>query len=171
MVFEMILSKKEILKKIKEGRIEITPFKKENVQACSIDLRVGEYFRKPSNNKKILKLNSNYNDFYDKTIKTNKFVLKPNERILAITFERIKLDDTICGFLEGKSSIARNGLMIDLNSNLVQPGIFNNQVLEIINFSKNDFVLEKGKEICQIFFEELKGKEKYSGKFKLQQKP
>ena len=167
----MILSKKEIFKKIEIKEIEIIPFNKENVQACSIDLRLGGYFRKPLKNNKNLKLDSDYNEFYYKTVKKNKFILKPGERILAVTLERIKLNETICGFLEGKSSIARNGLMIDLNSNLVQPGVFNNQVLEIINFSKNNFVLEKGKKVCQIFFEELKGKESYKGKFKFQQKP
>ncbi len=167
----MILSKPEILKKIKEGKIDIKPFKKENIQACSIDLRIGGYFKKPLKKKGIVKLDSDYNKFYEEIVKIDRFVLKPGERVLAITLERIRLDSSICGFLEGKSSIARNGLMIDLNSNLVQPGVFNNQVLELINFSNNDYVLEKGKEVCQIFFEELKGRQNYNGKFKLQQKP
>jgi dCTP deaminase len=167
----MILTKKEIIKKIKEGKIKITPFNQKNIQQCSVDLRVGGYFRTPSKNHKIIKLDSDYNDFYDKIEIKNKFILKPKERILAVTLERIKLSENICGFLEGKSSIARIGLMIDLNSNLVQPGVFNNQVLEIINFSDNNFILEKGKKICQIVFEELKGREEYKGKFKYQEKP
>lgn len=167
----MILTKKEILKKIKEGKIKIIPFNRKNIQQCSVDLRIGDYFRTPSKNKKYIRLDSDYDNFYNKVEKKNMFILKPNERVLAVTLEKIKLNEDICGFLEGKSSIARIGLMIDLNSNLVQPGVFNNQVLEIINFSNNDFILEKGKKICQIVFEELRGKEKYKGRFRNQEKP
>jgi dCTP deaminase len=167
----MILTKKEIINKIKEGKIKIIPFNKKNIQVCSVDLRIGNYFRMPLKNNEKIKLNSDYNNFYSNVIKKNKFILKPKERVLAVTLEKIKLSEDICAFLEGKSSIARLGLMIDLNSNLVQPGVFNNQVLEIINFSDNDFVLQKGKKICQIVFEELKGKGRYNGKFRNQEKP
>lgn len=40
----MILSKKTILKKIKEGELRIIPFAATQVQPTSIDLRLGNHF-------------------------------------------------------------------------------------------------------------------------------
>jgi deoxycytidine triphosphate deaminase len=53
----------------------------------------------------------------------------------------------------------------------VQPGVDNVQVLELMNVSPLPLKLYPGARVCQIVFEELKGKARYSGAFAKQRAP
>ncbi len=170
-----MLAKREILSEIKKGKIKIVPFKKENVGSCSVDLRLGYYFRKFKGKKRKIKVNEKINlSAFTKLIKLKKgqsMELKSGEMILGATLEKIKLNDDICGGLEGRSRFARIGLMVHVSSSLVQPGANNVQVLEIINLSPFTLVITPGLKICQIVFEKLSSKARYSGQFKAQKMP
>lgn len=170
-----MLSKNEILTTIKKGEIKITPFEKKNVGACSVDLRLGNVFRRFKKNKKmfLVKENLNENDFSDEIkLKNNEFLtINSGELVLGTTLEKIKLSDNFCGKLDGRSRFARIGLMVHNSSSLVQPGVNNVQVLEIINLSPFTLSLQPGLKICQISFSQLSSPAHYSGKFKHQTKP
>lgn len=170
-----MLSKKEILIAVKKGEIKITPFNKNNVGACSVDLRLGNKFRKFKKNKKmfLVEENLNENEFSKEIILKNNefFTIKSGELILATTLERIKLSNNLCGKLDGRSRFARIGLMVHNSSSLVQPGVNNIQVLEIANLSPFTLSIQPGLKICQISFHTLSSPAKYNGKFKHQLRP
>lgn len=63
------------------------------------------------------------------------FTLNPGQCALAITHERVRLAPTLCGLLEGRSRFARLGIFVHITASFMQPGINNQQVLEIFNAS------------------------------------
>ncbi|MBU2634528.1 MAG: dCTP deaminase [Nanoarchaeota archaeon] len=164
----MILTKKEILKEIKKGKLKITPFNKKNVGPVSVDLILGNEFRIFTHD--VIDLKREDYTKVTKVVKMNQIELKPGELILGITKEKICMPDYLIGRLGGRSRYARVGLLVHMTANLVQPGVCNRQVLEIKNASTSVFRLHSGMKICQIMFEEIKGNENYKGKFRDQGK-
>lgn len=172
----MILSRTEILNSISKGGIKISPFDKGNVGPVSVELRLGNFFRPLRASKKPIKVTNR--SHYPAALEKQFFVpdngglnILPGEMVLGITKEKITLAPGYCGWLQGRSSLARLGLSVHLSSNLVQPGSSNVQVLEIVNNSPSVFVLVPGLRICQIVFEEVKGKDAYAGVFRTQTRP
>ena len=74
--------------------------------------------------------------------------------ILASTLETISVPSDLCGFVVGKSSVARKGMQIE-SAGLVDPGFKGQLTLEVINFSREPFILTVGMRIAQIFFGQL----------------
>lgn len=171
----MILSRNQLLKAIRQGKIRVTPFSKELVGPCSIDFRLGSEFKRIKK-KKELHLKGNLvfvDDFHESiTITQDKpLKLKPKELVLGVTFERFGLSDDLCGWIHGRSKVARLGLFVHVSSSFIQPGSDNHQVLEILNMSPQPIYLYPGAVVGQIVFEEVKGKARYSGTFQHQTKP
>jgi len=165
----MILTKNEILKEIKKGRIKITPFRKENIGPASVDLTLSDKFRIFEGGKKmVLNDKTDYKKF-TKGRKLKELALKPGDFALGITKETIKLPDNMCGWLGGRSRFARMGLIVHITAAFVQPGINNKQVLEIKNVSNNILVLKPGEKYCQLIIQRTEGKARYKGKFKRQE--
>ena len=170
-----VLSKDEILKKIEEGRIGITPFIKGNIGPTSIDLTLGNKFRVFKKVRKIFHIEEelNYQEVTEViSVKNGDYLLlMPGELVHGITIEKIRLSEEMAGWIEGRSRFARIGLMVHVTAGLVQPGCDNKQVLEISNMSPMPIALYPGTKICQIIFERLEGKAKYEGRFKDQVSP
>jgi len=165
-----VLTRNEILKLIKKDSVKVTPFNEKQIGPASIDLALGDEFRLFKKGSKIvLDEKTNAND-YTKVVKQTKIVIKPGEFIHGITLEKIKLPENVCGFLYGRSRFARMGILIHATASFIQPGIDNKQVLEIKNISPRKIVLKKGLKICQLILMEMKGKAKYSGRYKNQEK-
>jgi dCTP deaminase len=59
--------------------------------------------------------------------------------------------------------------MSHITAPFIMPGVSNRQVLEIFNAGPNKIKLIPGTKICQLVFQECKGKAKYEGKFKEQE--
>ncbi|NPA86595.1 MAG: dCTP deaminase [Candidatus Diapherotrites archaeon] len=164
----MLLGRKEILRLIREGVIEIDPFDEDSVGSVSVDLSLGNHFRVFSPQELDV-----YSDAVDPSkmgelieIEDHQFIeLPPGEMILGITRERIRLPENIAGILSGRSRFARLGLMVHVSSNLVHPGSNNRQVLEIVNLGPHKIRLYPGVKICQISFVEVKGGEFRPGRY------
>lgn len=165
----MILTRNEILKEIGRKNIVITPFTKSNVGPASIDLILDNKFRVFRRGNGSVKLNEN-SDYrkYTKLVKKKSLVLMPEEYVLGITKERIKLPNNICGELTGRSRFARFGVSIHVTASFIQPGINNKQVLEIKNMAPFPIILTEGLRICQLVLERTEGNAVYRGKFKNQ---
>jgi dCTP deaminase len=170
-----ILSKDEILKHIKEGRIEVSPFKRDHVGPTSIELTLGNEFRVFIKVRKIfhVKEDLNYENVTEVvTVKNGDYLLlMPGELVHGITQEKIRLSEELVGWIEGRSRFARIGLMIHVTAGLVQPYCNNKQVLEISNMSPMPIALYPGTKICQIILEKIEGTAKYEGRFKDQASP
>jgi len=168
----MILSKKEILAEIKKGNLEITPFEKKNVGECSVDLRLGNEFRLFTNKKPLTITEEPF--LWEKQTKrvvlkkNEKITLKPNQLMLGLTLEKIKMPSYLCGSIQGRSRFARMGLLVHVSSSLIQPGVENKQVLEIVNLSPTEIRLTPGLRICQVVFHEITSKQTHNGIFSRQ---
>ena len=161
-----ILTKKEILKEIKKKNIIITPFDQSALGPASMDLSLDNQFRVFTKGKTYdIKDNSDYKEITG-LVKQDSVIIKPGEAILGITKERITLSENLCGWLEGRSRFARLGLLVHISAGFMQPGIDNQQVLEIVNLGHRPLRLHAGTKICQFIFQTTKGKAKYTGKFK-----
>lgn len=170
-----ILTKDEILKEIGNGGIRIDPFTQDMVGPGSVDLSLGNSFRTFKKLHDIYDVTDDAN-FHDITNLINikddeRFVLMPQETILGITRERVTLAPYLCGWLEGRSRFARLGLMVHITAGFMQPGIDNQQVLEIANVSPAPLALHPGTRICQFIFQRTVGEARYQGRFSAQEMP
>lgn len=168
----MILSKKEILAEIRKGALQIAPFSKNNVGECSVDLRLSNEFRIFTKRKTLEITEEPF--LWEKLSKkvvlngNQRLVLKPKQLALGLTVEKIKMPRYLCGFIEGRSRIARVGLLVHVSSGLIQPGVENNQVLEIVNLSPSNISLTPGLKVCQVVFEQITSPQKHAGVFSRQ---
>ena len=165
-----ILTRNEILKAIQSGEIAITPFDKSKVGPGSVDLHLGEDFRIFKKVHDIVDVNdtTDYEKMTELIHAPEGIVLMPGETILGITRETIKLAPNICGWLEGRSRFARIGLLVHISASFMQPGIDNQQVLEMTNFSPMPLRIHPGTAICQFIFQKTIGEARYDGRFKNQ---
>jgi len=164
----MILTRDEILAGIESGRIGIDPLEREAVGPASIDLRLGPEIRIFSPMPQVIPIiaASDYREMtYKLELEEAGYVIKPGELVLGMTLERITLPEDIAGWLSSRSRFARLGLMVHISAPFMQPGISNNQVLEIFNTGPNFLKLVPGERICQFVFERCEGKAAYAGRF------
>lgn len=70
--------------------------------------------------------------------------------MLGATLEWIRLPKNLSGFLTGKSSLGRRGLIIETAAG-VHPGFSGWLTLEITNVGEVPIELKPGMEICQLF--------------------
>lgn len=171
-----ILSGKEIARLIKSGRIVIEPFSPDQIGEGSVDLHLGYSFRLFHKKKYTLhaKAATDYLQ-HSRMIKLRKgqtLTIRPGELVHGITLEKITIPPSLCGWLEGRSSFARIGLMIHVTAGFLQPGSSGRQVLEISNLSPHPIVIYPGTRVCQIVLEEVKNPGKgYAGRFAGQRMP
>ena len=165
-----ILTKEEILKEIKAGNIGIDPFDDTMIGPGSVDLHLGDKFRIFKKVHGIVDINDtiSYEQITDLIHAPQGIILMPGETILGITVETIKLSPNICGWLEGRSRFARLGLLVHISASFMHPGINNNQVLEMTNFSPMPLKIYPGTAICQFIFQKTIGNAYYMGRFKNQ---
>ena len=157
-----MLSDKHIKEAISTGRIKISPEIDYNTQlgACSVDLKLGatfrvfEYSRIPYVDLREYTSPSEY---------TQKIVLEPNQPIiiqskgfiLASTEEWIELSDDLAGRLEGRSSLARLGIIVHSTAGLIDPGWAGKIVMELGNVGVMPVALYPGMRICALTFEQV----------------
>ncbi|AEW44666.1 dCTP deaminase [Serratia symbiotica str. 'Cinara cedri'] len=88
------------------------------------------------------------------------FFLHPRELALAVTFESVTLSDDLIGWLDGRSSLARLGLMVHVTAHRIDPGWHGIIVLEFYNSGKLPLALRPGMLIGALSFEILSGSAK-----------
>mgnify|MGYP003330655449 CR=1 FL=1 len=168
-----ILTKDEILKEINAGRIVIDPFDAASVGPASVDFHLGNTFRVFRRSTQAFDVGEDVNfDEITKVIEVEDSIsLLPGESIHGITTESLKLPDDLCGWIQGRSTLARLGLLVHITANFIHPGMEGKQVLEMTNAGPIALNIKVGIPICQIIFEETKGQATYTGKFSKQDKP
>jgi len=85
------------------------------------------------------------------------FFLHPGELALAVTLESVTLPDNAVGWLDGRSSLARLGLMVHVTAHRIDPGWCGQIVLEFYNSGKLPLALRPGMVIGALSFEVLSG--------------
>jgi len=168
-----ILTRDEILKEIEQGNIKIEPCDKNMIGPASVDLHLSNVFRIFKKVHSVISVSLEsyrelYRDVTEKIEVRDRLLLMPGETVLGLTQEKISLAPSICGWLEGRSTFARLGLLVHISASFMQPGIANKQVLEISNFSPMPLEVHPGTPICQFIFQRTVGEARYEGQFKLQ---
>ncbi|PVX31976.1 dCTP deaminase [Pasteurella langaaensis DSM 22999] len=85
------------------------------------------------------------------------FFLHPGALALATTLESVKLPANIIGWLDGRSSLARLGLMVHVTAHRIDPGWEGKIVLEFYNSGKLPLALRPNMIIGALSFEVLSG--------------
>jgi dCTP deaminase len=83
------------------------------------------------------------------------FILHPGEMVLASTFESLELGDDLLARLEGRSSLARIGVIVHGTAGVFEPGWRGKAVLELSNLSRVPVALYPMMRICSFTFEPL----------------
>ena len=183
----MILSNVDIKKALSEGKITITPDPEpDQYTSSSLDLRIGDEFKiYPPElfSQKGVGIEVTYFEFDYKKFsaayledlqweRDGSVIIPPKAFILATTLERITLhmNGQIAARVEGRSSIARLGLVVHLSSPTIHAGYSGKITLEIINngFAKVKLTPKKDR-ICQLIFEQLSSKPDIASKEQLSQ--
>lgn len=77
------------------------------------------------------------------------WVIEPGQFLLGSTYERIEVCENLVGTIVGKSTIAREGLMVEA-AGLVDPGFGGQITLELFNLSDERIQLDLHQPICQM---------------------
>ncbi|MEX1222173.1 MAG: dCTP deaminase [Idiomarina sp.] len=85
----------------------------------------------------------------------NAFFIHPGEFALAVTHEAVTLPDNMVGWLDGRSSLARLGLMVHVTAHRIDPGWSGQVVLEFFNSGKLPLALRPLMKIGALSFELL----------------
>jgi dCTP deaminase len=157
----MVLSDRDIRRYLADGRIRIDPPIDETVQLgpCSVDLRLGpvfklfDYSRVPYIDTRAPMLEGMMREVVVEG--EGPFILHPGEMVLASTFESLELDDDILARLEGRSSLARLGIIVHGTAGVFEPGWRGKAVLELSNLSRVPVALYPMMRICSFTFEPL----------------
>jgi dCTP deaminase len=82
------------------------------------------------------------------------FVLHPNSFVLATTLEWLKLPNDLGGYVTGKSSLGRRGLVIETAPG-VHPMFMGCLTLELANVGEVPLTLLTGMPVCQLFLHRI----------------
>jgi dCTP deaminase len=157
----MVLSDVDIHRYIAEGKIRVTPeLPAEQFGSCSVDFRLGNEFGVFEHSKHAfidLREKTAIQDLMRSiTVPTGEaFILQPGEFALAITEEKLELDDDVLGRLEGRSSLGRIGIIVHGTAGLFDPGWRGKATLELSNLGRMPVALYPGMRICSFTFEQL----------------
>lgn len=149
----------EIIQRQEQDEI-ITPFSPANVEPASYDLTLdGDYYRTINTGLEpgSIDLATGETQGVKGQHVTNRerMWIKPNEFILATTVETVHMPANLLARLEGKSTLARQGLIVHVTAGFIDPGFQGKITLELKNISPHNLVLHQGMRIGQLVFEPL----------------
>ena len=163
----MRLSDIDIEECLRKGQIAISPAPDSSmISGVSVDIRLGNEFRVFQDH------TAPYIDLSGPKVAMQKamnsvmsdeiyipdgeaFFLHPGELALAVTLESVTLPDNIVGWLDGRSSLARLGLMVHVTAHRIDPGWSGQIVLEFYNSGKLPLALRPKMKIAALNFETM----------------
>ncbi len=158
----MFLSDRDILKYMEAGKIKISPEPDLQTQlgSCSIDFRLSNTFRVFEHSKYPyidLRTEIDTNDLMRRVDVPDgdAFTIQPGELVLAATQEELVLANDVMARLEGRSSLARLGIIVHSTAGLFDPGWTGIPTLELGNLGRMPVRLYPGMRICAFTFAQL----------------
>jgi dCTP deaminase len=131
--------------------------------AASVDLRLGTWFVSPRPRRtEVLDVfaQSHADHSEERLTKTSyvpfgsKFILHPRSFVLAVTLEWLRFPNDLGGYVVGRSSWGRRGLIIATATG-VHPRFTGCLTLELANVGEIPIAVHPGMQICQIFFHHM----------------
>jgi dCTP deaminase len=149
-----MLSDRDLKKAIQTKRLSFSPkLKPDQIGPASIDLRLSKHFKFFRIDKFSL-IDTKHplpQHFMESVILKNHepFIIHPGSFVLASTKEYVKLSADLAMKVEGKSSLARMGILVH-TAGFVDPGFEGTLTLEISNQSNVAVALYPNMYICQV---------------------
>lgn len=165
----MRLCDADIKRYLDEGKITITPRPSDDkISGATADVRLGNSFRVfREHNTPYIDLSGPREEVSAQLNKVmsdeiiigddEAFFLHPGDLALATTLESVTLPANIVGWLDGRSSLARLGLMVHVTAHRIDPGWEGKIVLEFFNAGKLPLALRPNMAIGALSFEILSG--------------
>lgn len=158
----MILSDREILQSLKDGRIKVLPEidLESQLGSCSIDFRLGNTFM-VFEHSRFSYIDPRHAQSIGEAMRTivvpdgEAFIMQAGDFALASTMEALILPDDLLGRLEGRSSIARLGITVHSTAAVFEPGWEGTATMELSNLGRMAVALYPGMRICSFTFEQL----------------
>lgn len=165
-----VLEREDILASINAGRLKIDPFVPENVNACAVDLRLGNTFRVyitdqiPSISLTGPKIDIPTSEVVRRNDEV--FTFHPHKLVLAMTQEHVEIPNDLVGIVGGRSSMARLGTVVEMAAR-IDPGFRGNITLEIVNHGEIPVSMQPGTKVCALMLLRLSRETKtpYQGKY------
>ena len=150
----------------------------DQIQPCSVDLRLSNVFWEPSRRSTIDLRKSHLLELAPRRYwrkRVLKFgdhiTLRPGRLLLARVYEMFAIPNDCAGRIEGRSSFARLGLSVHCTGDFLNPGYRGHMPLQLINFSPNPIRIFPYLPICQLMLIPLSSSpEKTYGAAELQSK-
>jgi dCTP deaminase len=173
----VILSNVEIVNALKRKDFEITDLAgsdpaEKPFNTSAVDLRLGDEIIVPSSENfpvaldltkpGVAKLWAQHSKTF-KITSEQPLKLKPGKFVIGNTFEKVNFPlfppskQCYSARVEGKSSLARCGLLVHFTAPTIHAGFHGPITLEMINFGPSDFLLCHRMFICQLIIEEVRG--------------
>lgn len=156
----MKLSDRDIQDKIQKGEIEVDPIETARFGPVSIDLTLDSrflYFKHEQLS--VIDVDKGLGDKDPMTAydvpEGEAFILQPKAFALGATAERVKIPNDLVGWLDGRSSLARIGLMVHATAHTLEPGWNGVITLEFFNAGNVALALRPGMRVCAVSFEPL----------------
>ncbi len=158
----MILSDRDILQSLKDGRIKVIPELdlESQLGSCSIDFRLGNTFM-VFEHSRFSYIDPRHAQSIGEAMRTivvpdgEAFIMQAGDFALASTMESLVLPDDLLGRLEGRSSIARLGITVHSTAAVFEPGWEGTATMELSNLGRMAVALYPGMRICSFTFEQL----------------
>lgn len=165
----MILTKKEILARVKEGSLAFSPVLDTfQVRAHAIDLRLGytilvpKAWRMTPGGREAIRLidplKKGYTNEHFEVIELEEgqyFELLPGEHVSVSSLETVKLPGDLMAVLYPRSSVSRRGLAVDLTG-IVDAGYEGQLMIPIKNNTAHQVIrVYPGERFCQLVFQAL----------------
>lgn len=163
----MRLTDNQIVQYLSAGNIDISPRPDEkDISGVTVDIHLGNSFRVIQDHAAPYIDLSGPREEIDKAIKgvmseeilltpEEPFFIHPGEFALAVTHESVTLPADMVGWLDGRSSLARLGLMVHVTAHRIDPGWSGQIVLEFYNGGKLPLALRPLMKIGALSFEVL----------------
>ena len=176
----MILSNRELHRALDDGRLKISPeplprsakgLQKIPYDSHTVNLTLHESISIPISGKFVHDSSDSgsqaefqrRNSEQFRLTEQQPFILKPQVFILAMTRESVGLpipeigDVCLAANIEGKSSLARLGLLVHFTAPIIHPGFQGQITFEMINLGPAPILLRPGMAIAQLKVEEVFG--------------
>ena len=146
-----------------------------HIEPASVDLRLADEWLWPMPNATILPEDIPMVDLAKPiehhATKSRDIILPPRGFVLGRTMEHIRLDKSIVGWIEGRSSFGRSGVQVE-NAGFVDPGFEGTITLELFNSQSFPVKLYAGTRCCQLVLAHADGVSKgYHGSYQGQEGP
>ncbi len=150
----MLISATTIRELVESKDLQITPFVPANLGPCSIDLRLDKrIWRTRADRPERVDAESTPLHLLADPVEMTTLVMPPKTFVLAQTQEELRLPNWIAGRLEGRSRLARLGIIVHGTAGLFHPGWHGVPVLELANLGPYNVTLHVGQPICAMTFE------------------